>query len=256
MISLRYSFLSFFLFLAAPAFSQPAEDDRPVWSWIKNKAEEIKGITTEKSHSVLDKTKTNASITMSYLSARYEVAKDGTAIWTKEKYDQFSSDYPDIAANMHSFSSYTSQKGKFALEKTKDGATVAYQVSSDGIKTAASWSKEKIEELPQITACGISEYDLLGGVAIGTLATALTAGTSTAATTTTVVYLTPTIFGWMTAATATATSVVSTPVVAVGVTATAVAGATLYATAKGVCWHQNSQSTKHVTATPLINDTQ
>lgn len=241
MISLRYSVLTFFLFLAVPAVSSPAEDDKPVWSWIKNKAEEIKDATTEKSYNVLDKTKANASITMSYLNEQYGIAKDGTAVWTKEKYDKFGNDYPDIAANMQSFISYTSEKGTFALEKTKDGATVAYQVSSDGMKTAASWSKEKVEELPEVTACGISEYDLFGGVAIGTLATALAAGTSTAATTTTVVYVTPTIFGWMTAATATATSVVSTPVVAVGVTATAVAGATLYATAKGVCWHQNNQ---------------
>ena len=238
----RYLYLPLFILLTTPVAGQSVENDVSTWSWIKNKASEMTATTAEKSETVIRKTKKGSLTALAYLNKNYGIAKDGTVVWTKETYNQFNSDHPEVAANIQSFAAYTSETGQFAYEKTKDGALVAYEVSSDGVKTAVSWTDEKIEKLPEVTACGIAEYDVLGGIAIGTLGTALAAGTTTATTTSAVVFVAPTMFGWMTVGTAATTTIVSTPVIAIGVTAAAVAGATLYATAKGLCYAQNKET--------------
>ena len=41
---------------------------------------------------------------------------------------------------------------------------------------------KKISKVPEITACDIANYDFAGGVAVGTLTTAMAAGTTTTTT--------------------------------------------------------------------------
>jgi len=61
----------------------------------------------------------------------------------------------------------------------------------------------------------------------------------------------PSIFGWVPIAATTATSIVSTPAVALGVTATAIAGATVYATSKGLCYLQNKDEVINTGDAPI-----
>ena len=146
-----------------------AETENPsFWSWVKDKANEISSTATEK-----------ASDASSYISKSYYEAVDGSVAWTKETYNDFSTDYPEIATNIESFASSTSEYSNYAYEKTKDGALVAYEVTADGTKTAVDWTSEKISKVPEITACDIANYDFAGGVAVGTLTTAMAAGTTT-----------------------------------------------------------------------------
>ena len=200
------------------------------WSWVKDKANEISSTATEK-----------ASDASSYISKSYYEAVDGSVAWTKETYNDFSTDYPEIATNIESFASSTSEYSNYAYEKTKDGALVAYEVTADGTKTAVDWTSEKISKVPEITACDIAEYDFTGGVAIGTLTTALAAGTTTSTTYTTVMAIVPTIFGPALLPVFTSVSAIAVPAIATGVTATALVGATLYATSKGVCYYQSEK---------------
>ena len=206
-----------------------AETENPsFWSWVKDKANEISSTATEK-----------ASDASSYISKSYYEAVDGSVAWTKETYNDFSTDYPEIATNIESFASSTSEYSNYAYEKTKDGALVAYEVTADGTKTAVDWTSEKISKVPEITACDIADYDFLGGAAIGTLGTSLTAASGTSLTATSIAAYTPTILGPMLAGTVQTLTIVAVPAIAVGVTATALAGATVYATSKGVCYYQS-----------------
>ena len=126
-----------------------AETENPsFWSWVKDKANEISSTATEK-----------ASDASSYISKSYYEAVDGSVAWTKETYNDFSTDYPEIATNIESFASSTSEYSNYAYEKTKDGALVAYEVTADGTKTAVDWTSEKISKVPEITACDIADYD-------------------------------------------------------------------------------------------------
>ena len=206
-----------------------AEAENPsFWSWVKDKANEISSTATEK-----------ASDASSYISKSYYEAVDGSVAWTKETYNDFSTDYPEIATNIESFASSTSEYSNYAYEKTKDGALVAYEVTADGTKTAVDWTSEKISKVPEITACDIADYDFLGGAAIGTLGTSLTAASGTSLTATSIAAYTPTILGPMLAGTVQTLTIVAVPAIAVGVTATALAGATVYATSKGVCYYRS-----------------
>jgi hypothetical protein len=204
-----------------------AEAENPsFWSWVKDKATEISSTATEK-----------ASDASSYISKSYYEAVDGSVAWTKETYNDFSTDYPEIATNIESFASSTSEYSNYAYEKTKDGALVAYEVTADGTKTAVDWTSEKISKVPEITACDIANYDFAGGVAVGTLTTAMAAGTTTTTTSATLLAVTPSAF----VPVFTSISVVAVPAIAIGVTATALAGATVYATSKGVCYYQSKK---------------
>ena len=208
-----------------------AETENPsFWSWVKDKANEISSTATEK-----------ASDASNYISKSYYKAVDGSVAWTKETYNDFSTDYPEIATNIESFASSTSEFSNYAYEKTKDGALVAYEVTADGTKTAVNWTSEKVSKVPEITACDIADYDFAGGVAVGTLGTALTASSGVAVTGTTIAAYTPTILGPMLAGTMTTVSAVAVPAIATGVTATALVGATVYATSKGVCYFQSEK---------------
>ena len=224
--------LCIMLYIASTSAVSAEAENPSFWSWVKDKANEISSTATEK-----------ASDASSYISKSYYEAVDGSVAWTKETYNDFSTDYPEIATNIESFASSTSEYSNYAYEKTKDGALVAYEVTADGAKTAVEWTSEKVSKVPEITACDIADYDFAGGVAVGTLGTALTASSGTAATTTTIAAYTPTIFGPMLIGTMATASAVAIPAIATGVTATALVGATVYATSKGVCYFQSKTDT-------------
>ena len=216
------------LYIGSISAASAETENLSFWSWVKDKANEISSTATEK-----------ASDASSYISKSYYEAVDGSVAWTKETYNDFSTDYPEIATNIESFASSTSEYSNYAYEKTKDGALVAYEVTADGTKTAVDWTSEKISKVPEITACDIADYDFLGGAAIGTLGTSLTAASGTSLTATSIAAYTPTILGPMLAGTVQTLTIVAVPAIAVGVTATALAGATVYATSKGVCYYQS-----------------
>jgi len=67
-----------------------AETEKPsFWLWAKDKANEITSTAKEK-----------ASDASSYISKSYYEAVDGSVAWTKETYNDFSTDYPEIATNI------------------------------------------------------------------------------------------------------------------------------------------------------------
>ena len=146
------------LYIASTSAVSAEAENPSFWSWVKDKANEISSTATEK-----------ASDASSYISKSYYEAVDGSVAWTKETYNDFSTDYPEIATNIESFASSTSEYSNYAYEKTKDGALVAYEVTADGTKTAVDWTSKKISKVPEITACDIANYDFAGGVAVGTL---------------------------------------------------------------------------------------
>ena len=238
---IKLSYLIILISIASPAISQSEEKSESVWSWIKNKSNELVDSTAETSGAMVEKTQEGTSSATNYISKRYAKAKDGSIAWTKESYIDFSNDYPDISKKIEAFALSSASAGELVFEKTTDGSLVAYTAAADGKKAAVSWTQDKLSKVPEITACDIAEYDFLGGAAIGTLGTAITAGASTTTTTVVAVGVAPTIFGWVPMGVlSAATSVVSVPAVAIGVTATALAGATVYATSKGICYYQEN----------------
>lgn len=214
-------------------------EEQSGWTKLINKAQEIASKASDAGKEALQSSKEGLSETSSFISEKYTSTKDGVASWSIEKYSSFAVEHPEVATNIEKFSSKASDTSNLVFEKAKGGAIKAYEVSADGSRNAVIWTQSKVNQLPEVTACGISELDMLGGVAIGTLGTALAAGTTTTTTTTAIVAVTPTMFGWVPIATSAVTSVVATPAVAIGVTATAIAGATVYATSKGLCYYQN-----------------
>jgi len=222
--------LCIMLYIGSISAASAETENLSFWSWVKDKANEISSTATEK-----------ASDASSYISKSYYEAVDGSVAWTKETYNDFSTDYPEIATNIESFASSTSEYSNYAYEKTKDGALVAYEVTADGTKTAVDWTSEKISKVPEIKACDIAEYDFTGGVAVGTVTTAIAAGTTTTTTYTTVLAVLPTVFGPALVPVLTPISAIAVPAIATGVTVTALAGATVYATSKGVCYYQSKK---------------
>ena len=238
---IKLSYLIILIAIASPAISQSEEKSESVWSWIKKKSSEMTDSAVETGGAIIDKTKQGTSSTTNYIGKSYSKAKDGSIAWTKETYNDFSNDYPDISEKIDSFALSTAEAGELVFKKTKDGSLVAYETAADGSKTAVSWTQDKLSKVTEITACDIADYDFLGGAAIGTLGTAITAGASTTTATVATVAVAPTIFGWVPMGViGVVTSVVAVPAVAVGVTATALAGATVYATSKGICYYQEN----------------
>ena len=212
------------------------EDSVTVW-------ESAKGGTV----TAFDATKEGVAAAASYVGDSFILATDVAANWTDEQYKEFSSNHPEIAANIDGFGAYVADNSDVLFEKTKDGALVAYEVASDGTKTAIDWSSDRVDQVQQITACDIADYNMLGGVALGTLGTSMIAGASTAATTT--VFVTtlavPTSSGLLalgSGVTGVVVTVVSAPAVAIGVTVAAATGATVYATAKGLCYFNDEKT--------------
>ena len=120
------------LYIASTSAVSAEAENPSFWSWVKDKANEISSTATEK-----------ASDASSYISKSYYEAVNGSVAWTKETYNDFSTDYPEIATNIESFALSTSEYSNYAYEKTKDGALVAYEVTADGTKTAVDWTSKK-----------------------------------------------------------------------------------------------------------------
>lgn len=228
------------VFLVTFLLVQPVlAEEESQWDKIKSGAADLTTKSLDIGSQLLDQSRQGVGGAAAYISQKYSTTKSGMSSWSVEKYNSFASEYPEIASNIEAFAGKATQTSEYIYEKSVDGVVTAYQVSASGVKTAVEWTDSKIDELPEITACGIAELDTLGGVAIGTVGTALVAGSSTTTATATTVMVAPSMFGWVPVAATTATSIVSTPAVAVGVTATAIAGATVYATSKGLCYLQN-----------------
>ena len=225
-------------------------EEQSGWNKVKSSAADLTAKSLDIGANLLDKSKQKAGGAAAYIADKYSITRDGVSSWSAEKYNSFAVEYPDIAANIESFSVSAAKTSDYVFEKSKDGVVTAYQMSASGVKTAVDWTDQKLDDLPEITACGIAELDTLGGVAIGTVGTALAAGSTTTTTTATTVMVAPSLFGWVPIAASTVTSVVATPAVAVGVTATAIAGATVYATSKGLCYWQNKDEEVTLPATP------
>ena len=182
-----------------------------------------------------------AAAAAGYVGDNFVIAQDVVTNWTAGQYAEFSSNHPEIAENMESFGNYITESSHVFFETSKDGALIAYEYASDGTKEAVDWTSDRIGQIEQLSACDIAEYNLLGGVAIGSLGTAAIATASTTATTLLVVETVaiPTAYGLTTIASGLAgavTSVASAPAVPVAVTAAAVVGATVYVTSKGLCY--------------------
>ena len=244
--------------LANTANSEEASAGESIWSTFKLSTKEttgnmwqaakegsvtLWGSAKDGTVAAFDATKEGAASAASYVGDSFIIATNVAANWTDEQYKEFSSNHPEIAANIDGFGAYVADNNEVLIEKTKDGALVAYEVVSDGTKTAIDWSSDRLDQVQQITACDIADYDMLGGVALGTLGTSMIAGASTATTAT--VFVTtlavPTSSGLLalgSGITGVVVNVVSAPAVATGVTVAAVAGATVYATAKGLCYFQ------------------
>ena len=228
--------LSTSLFVGSPPL---LAEEKTLWSRMRGEVGAVASKTGELGVNLIDASKLHAATATDFVTSKYSLTKDSVSLWSEERYADFSSEYPEIAANIDMFSAQVTGASEFVFEKSVDGALTAYEISANGVKSAITWTDDKVAGLPEITACGISELDTLGGIAIGTFGTALAAGSSTAATTSTIITVVPTTFGWMSTGAATITSIVSTPAVAVGVTAAALAGTTVYATSKGLCYWQN-----------------
>jgi hypothetical protein len=246
---------------AVAASSEEASENASVWSTFKSNTKENAGnlweATKERSGTVweatkagtvtaFDATKEGAAAAASYVGDRFIIGTDVAANWTDEQFKEFSSNHPEIAANIDGFGAYVAGNREVLFKKAKDGTLVAYDVASDGTKTAIDWTSDRVDQIQQITACDIADYDMLGGVALGTLGTSMIAGASTAAATT--VYVTtiavPTSSGLLvlgSGVTGAVSAVVSAPAVAIGVTVAAAAGATVYATAKGLCYFKDEE---------------
>ena len=73
--------------MASPAASQSEIDVNSVWSWIKNKANNVSDSTFENSWAILDATKEGAYSASTYISESYTEAMGGSKmalLWTKE----------------------------------------------------------------------------------------------------------------------------------------------------------------------------
>ena len=233
-------------------FIQPVlAEETSQWDKIKSGAADFTAKSLDIGSQLFDQSKQSTEGAVAYISEKYSTTKNGMSSWSTEKYNSFESEYPEIASNIETFAGKAGQTSEYIYEKTVDGAVTAYQISASGVKTAVEWTDSKIDDLPELTACGIAELDTLGGVAIGTVGTALVAGSSTTTATATTVMVAPSIFGWVPIAATTATSIVSTPAVALGVTATAIAGATVYATSKGLCYLQNKDEVINTGDAPI-----
>jgi hypothetical protein len=218
--------------------SEKLKDAGYIWQTTKDGTSTLWETTKGSAMVVFSATKDGAAAAASYAGDKFIIAEEVSSAWTKEQFDEFQSNHPKIVSNINDLGAYLDEAGGIILEKGKGEAVIAYEYTSDGAKAAVDWSTDRLEKLPKLTACGVAEYDLLGGVAIGTLGTSIAAGTATS----TVVALIPGILahgfvGYVPVAVA----VVSYPVIATGVTVTALAGATVYATANGICYFSDKE---------------
>lgn len=199
--------------------------------WI----EEIWGETV----TIFGSSKEEVAAAANFVGDRFIITKDITSKWSADQFDTFLKNHPSIAETLEATTSAIAQSGDYVIEKAEDGGIFITEVTADGAATAVEWTQEKINTLPEVTACDVAEYDFLGGLAIGTLGTSLLAAPSTTAV---AVYVVEHATVWsslgafgstMTTGT---TAIVSTPAVATGLTVAALSGATVYATAKGLCY--------------------
>lgn len=222
--------------LGTAAIGQETDESPSIWSRIQSQAAEIGSDTKDSAISLFDATKEGAVAASEYVGDRFVVAKEVAAEWTSDQYLSFRSNHPEIASSIDDFISSAGEAGSVVIEKGADGVAVAYEIASDGAKTTMDWTADQLDQLPEIDACTIADYDLLGGVAIGTAGTALAAG----ATSTTVVQISTlgilTSSGVVPVAGSVVAGTVSAPAIATGVTAAAIVGATIYATSKGICY--------------------
>ncbi len=215
--------------LGTAAISEETNENTSIWLRLKSG-------TVEGAATIFEATKDGATASASYVGDKFVIARDVTAEWTSDQYDEFRSNHPEIASNIDDFTGYVGETGGMVFEKGKDGIAVAYEVTSNGTKTSIEWSRDRIDQLPVINACTIANYDLLGGIAIGTFGTAMSAGTSTLAVVEISTAYIATSSGLIPIAASSVAGVVSVPAIATGVAVAAAAGATVYVTAKGVCY--------------------